>query len=292
MYEDLPQRMVWHTLGKLMHGDTPAGRPTIGPKQNIKKFGRKDFVEYVDAHYIAEKTIVVVSGDLDQKKVVDEVKKSFKDIKRGKKINKAPVKEAQKAPALGIYNKKTDTAHMVMAVRTYPAKDKRLPALHVLSTILGAGMSSRLFHRLRDEMGACYYVRSVTEELTDHGVLAIATGIEPKRAEEVTKALIEECKKLSTTLVTNDELEKAKEFYSGHLYMGLETTDSLAEFYVSQEITTKKPQTPSEIEKDIRKVTPQAIREVAKDIFKNNKLNLAIVGDIRSTAGLKKILKF
>jgi predicted Zn-dependent peptidase len=292
MYEDLPQSMVWVYLAKLMYGDTPAGRSILGPRENIKKFNCKDFVDYRSKHYVASKTIVVVAGDVSEQVVLKETNKYFKNIPKDKKLLKPAVKEKQKKPALLIHRKETDQTHMVMAFPTYSASDKRIPALCVLAEVLGKGMSSRLFTKLRDEMGACYYVRAGHDEYTDHGVLTISTGINASRTKEVLKVLLEECKKLTKVLVPDGELQKAKEHNIGHLYMNLETTDSLAEFYANQEIVTKKLKKPADFEKEVRKVTAKDVMRVAKEIFRNDKLNLAIVGNLSDTKAVKKVLTF
>ncbi|OHA91491.1 MAG: hypothetical protein A2832_00575 [Candidatus Zambryskibacteria bacterium RIFCSPHIGHO2_01_FULL_44_22b] len=290
MYEDRPQSKVWQELGTLLYGDTPAGRPVAGEPENIKKLSREAFINYRTAHYIAPKTIVIVAGDVNEKKALQEIKKHFKNIPTGKKIGKLPVKEKQVAPGMRIYKKKTDQTHMVIAFRAFHAGDKRAPALHMLSSVLGEGMSSRLFQKMREEMGACYYVRSGIEEYTDHGTFSISTGIEAKRAEEVVKALLEECEKLRDSLVPEEELNKAKEHFIGQMYMHLETSDSMAEFYADEVITAKELKTPIELEKEARQVTAEDIRRVAREIFKNDNLNLAIVGNISNVNGLKKVL--
>lgn len=290
MYEDLPQRQVWHVLSKLMYGDTPAGRSILGPRENIKKFKRKDFVDYRNKHYVASSTVVIVSGDVSEVEVVKEAKKHFKNISTGKKSTKLPVIEKQKSPKLSIQKKKTDQTHMVLAFRGYKANDKRIPALSVLSGVLGQGMSSRLFSKLRDEMGACYYVKAGNEESTDHGVFAISTGVNVSRTKEVLEVLLDECQKLTKNLVSQEELSKVKEHIIGHLYMGLETTDALAEFYANQEIVNGKMKTPKEFEQMVRKVSAKDVLNVAKDIFKNEKLNLAIVGDISDPKVIEKAL--
>ncbi len=292
MYEDLPQRNVWQVLSKLMYGDTPAGRPIIGPRENIKKFVRKDFVDYRNKHYVAGKTMVVVAGDVSEHAVLKEVERHFKNIPNGKRLSKVRVEENQRAPQLLVHKKKTDQCHMVMAFRTYGAKDKRSPGTDLLAEILGQGMSSRLFTKLRDEMGACYYVRARHEQATDHGIFAIATGINVSRTKEVVSVLLEECKKLTEVLVSSEELEKAKEHYIGHMYMNLETTDSLAEFYAEAEVVSHKPKTPYEIEKEIRRIKAKDIMRLAKEVFKNESLNLAVVGDITGQKSIKKALTF
>jgi predicted Zn-dependent peptidase len=276
----------------LLYGDTPAGRPIIGPRENIKRFKHEDFVEYRKLHYVAEKTIVVVAGDINPRSVFTEVRKNFKNIPKDKRAPKPKVTENQNKPALFVNNKKTSQAHLVFAFRGYDAHDKRLPALNVLTAVLGGGMSGRLWQKMRQELGACYYIHAEHEEMTDHGLLAISTGINVARTEEVVKAILAECRKLIELPVTPEELEKAKEYYIGHLFMGLETTNRLAEFYGIEEVTSGKPQSPFDIEKAVRKVTAKDVMDVAKDLFKDEKLNLAIVGNISDEKAVKKVLSF
>ncbi len=293
MYQDLPQRQVWHVLTKLLYGETPHGRPVIGSKENVRKFSRKDFLKYHRKHYIAEKTIVVVSGDVSERQALAEAKRIFGEAPSAKKIpGKQKFKEKQSTPALLVENKKTDQTHMIMAFRGYAAKDKRVPALTVLMGVLGNGMSSRLFQRLREEMGACYYVRTENDVFTKHGIAAIATGVEKDRVAEVAKALIDECKRLTYEPVAEKELQKAKDYMMSHLYMGLETSDALAEFCVSEEVLHGYVKKPEDIEKQIRKVTAKEVMNVAKDLFRDEKLNLAIVGNITDQKPVRKVLTF
>ncbi len=282
MYEDLPQQKIWYTFMKLLFGDTPAGRPILGPRQNIKNFTQKDFIDYRSAHYV----------DINEALVKKEVVKNFKDIPKGKSPKKLPVRETQKKPGILVEHKATDQMHMVLGFHSYKGKDKRNIALAVLTGVLGGGMSSRLFQKLREEMGVCYYVRPGAHTFTDYGVFTISTGVDPLRVEEVIKVLVAECKRLIEEPVSQDELKKVKDYLAGSLYLGLETTDSLAEFYAVQEIEQGDLKSPKEYEKKLRAITSKDIQKVAKDIFKKEKLNLAIIGNVKDEKALKKALTF
>ena len=290
MYEDLPQHKVYDALNQLLYGDTPAGRSIGGSRKNVKKFSRADFVNYRDKHYIAQKTTIIIAGDIRYSEAIAEVKKHFKNIPRGKVYGKDKVIERQKVPALKIHKKKTDQTHLILACRGFSAGDKRAAALNIMATILGRGSSSRLFQKMREEMGACYYIKAGIGDYTDHGMLAISAGIEARRLEEVVRVLLAECKKLKEEPVSPEELNKAKEYFVGRMYLDLETTDSIADFYVDQVVETKKIKTPNELEKEIRKVTAKEVMKVAKDIFKDENLNLAIVGNIKNPKAVKKVL--
>jgi len=291
MYEDLPRRQALDLLGEVLYGDTPAGWNTLGPKENIKSFKREDFIKYHKKHYTAEKTIVVVVGDLIGTEVNKEVVKLFADIPQGKKVGKLAVRPKQKFPAMKVLKKKTEQSHMVVACRALNASSKKTHVIAILSAILGRGFSSRLFEKLRDEMGACYYTWAYSDEYTDHGYLAIGAGIEARRAKEVLEVILHECKRLTTELVPEDELQKAKDYVAGNLFLGLETSDSLAQFYGLNEIVKGELDTPRQEEERLRSVTALQIRNLAKEIFQNKNLNLAIVGNIKDEKPLKKALK-
>lgn len=290
MYEDLPQRKVWNVFAELLYGDTPAGRTILGPVKNIKKFKREDFESYRAKHYTAKKTLVVVAGDVSESELVKEVTKQFKDIKDAKRLGKDKVASAQTEPKLSVFKKKTDQTHLILGFKTKPKSEKERAVLGILSGVLGRGMSSRLFERLREKMGACYYVRASDNEHTDHGYFAISTGVDGKRVEEVVKALLEECKKLTLELVSEAELNKVKDYVSGNMYMGLETTDALVEFYAEQEIIRGSLYEPKHFEESLRKVSSKDVLTVARSLFKIEKLNLAIVGDIENPSRLRKLL--
>ncbi|MBX4198774.1 insulinase family protein [Candidatus Parcubacteria bacterium] len=290
MYEDQPQSKVVEEFAKLLYGNAPAGRPIAGPVSNIKKFKKTDFDKYRDTHYTAKKTVVIVSGGINEAKARREVSRVFKDISKGKAVGKLPVKDKQKSPGLSVHWKKTDQTHVILGFRAFDTKDKRIPALSVLSGVLGRGASSRLYQKLRNELGACYYVSSHVDDYSDHGNFHISTGIDGKRIEEIVKVLLEECKRLTEEPVSERELEKAKEYLCGRMYLGLETSDALAEFYSIQETVKHSIKTPEKVEREVRSVTAEEVQEVAREIFQRKNLNLAVVGNVKNSARLRKLL--
>lgn len=290
MYEDMPQRHVHDVFMALMYGDQPAGWSILGPHERIKAMARERFVDYRSRHYVAKGTIVVVAGNFDNTKMVKDIEKAFDKISTAKKHTKEKVKESQSEPQLFIKDKKTDQTHLILGVRAFDVFDKNLSKLTVLNAVLGGGMSSRLFQKLRDEMGVGYYVRSGSDEYTDHGYMAVSTGVDKSRVIEVVKAILAELKKLATEDVPAHELAKAKEYLIGNMYLSLETSDSMAEFYGYQEILKGNEETPEEIAKKIEKVTAKDVKEIAKKIFQNKSLNLAVIGEIADKDALKQAL--
>ena len=290
MYEDLPQQKVQEVFAELLYGDTPYGWSIAGPKENIKKMKREDFVTYRKAHYVADKTLIVIAGDIDTADIFKKVAKAFKGISTGKKILKKKISEKQSGPEIKIHHKDTDQIHLVLGMRTFKNTDTRAPVLKVLSTILGGGMSSRLFQRMREELGICYYIKTGDNEFTDHGNFTIFAGVDKTRLHEALTGIIGEVKKIRDEKILPEELKKAKDFMIGNMYLGLESSDALVSFYGGQEIMREDVKTPKEVEKEIQKVTAEEVHKLAKQIFTEKNLSLALVGNIADQPGLKKML--
>ena len=291
MYEDLPQRLVEEVFGELLYGDQPAGWSVAGTKENVRGFKRDDFINYRKNHYVSSATTIVIAGDIDDGDIFKKVEKAFAEIPTTKKIGKEKVFEKQNKPAIKLKFKETDQTHLVIGLRAFNIYDKKIPALRLLSAVLGSGMSSRLFQKMRTDLGICYYVRSSVDGLTDHGSLAISAGVDSVRVEQGIRGILGEIIKIRDEKVPESELRKAKDYIIGNMYLGLESSDSLAGFYGSQEILKEEIKTPKNMEKEIEKITAEDISKVAKEIITNSKLNMAIVGKYKDENRFKDILK-
>lgn len=292
MYEDMPHRLVQEVFMETLYKDQPAGYWVIGTKENILKINREDFLAYRKKHYVAEGTTVFVSGDIDEEKVLALVLKYFSNIPTSPKEAPKKIVENQIKPELNIRDKDTDQTHLVLGVKTFGGDDKRNSTLNVLNSILGGGMSSRLFQKLREEMGVGYYVRSETDEYIDHGYLAVSTGVDTSRVVEVVKAIIFELKRFVTEPILEVELKKAKDYLVGSTFLGLESSDSVAEYYAMQKIVSSKLVTPSEFASEIQAVTAKEVMELAKEIMVDSRLNMAIVGNIKNREEIEAELHF
>ena len=293
MYEDLPMRKIQELFTSLLYGDQPAGWDIAGRKEVIQKLNRGDFLDYRSKHYLASSTIIVVAGDFDKKKIVESIRQNFVFFQNGKKKEKIKTREIQKKPAILLKHKGSDQTHLVLGVRAYDIFDKRRHALQLLADVLGGGMSSRLFQKIRGELGAAYYVRAETDLFTDHGYLAVSAGIDNSKLKQVTEAVLEEFKRMSEKETETKELQRVKNHLIGNLIVHQETSDELAGFYGGQEILTRKIIMPIELIKKVQEVKAEEIRSVAKDIFRNQKLNLAVIGPLEAKEKnkIEKILR-
>jgi predicted Zn-dependent peptidase len=290
-YEDLPQRKVHDVFQELMYGDTPFGWSITGPKENIKSMKIEDFISYRKIHYVSAKTTVVVSGDINPSVVFKKIEKVFKDIPNGKAVKKIKFTESQKEPKIKIVAKNTDQSHLVIGFRSFDMYDKRNTTLKVLSTILGSGMSSRLFQKMREELGICYYVWSGVNDASDHGNFIISAGVDSSRVLPAVNGILDELRKILVEKVTKEELKKAKDYIIGNMYLHLESSSSLARFYGFQEVMREKIKTPKQLEKEIESVTVEDIRKLSKTIFVNKNMNMAIVGNVKNGKEIEKNFK-
>ncbi len=291
MEEDLPMRKVQWMFLELLYGDQPAGWDVGGKKEVIKILTRDDFLKYRSRNYVAESTIVVVAGKFKEEEIVEKIKSYFVGISDKKKFSKIKTIERQEEPKVFLKHKETDQTHIVLGVRAFDVFDDRKYALDVLADILGGGMSSRLFQKIREEMGAAYYIGAGADLFTDHGYLAVSAGIDHNKIDSVIKTVLDELRKISEETIDDKELNRAKEHLVGNLILNLETSNQLAGFYGGQEVLTREILTPEELIKKIQKVKKEEIISIAKDIFQNSKLNLALIGPFKEKERFKKILK-
>lgn len=291
MRRDDPQQHVGNLFEGLLYGDQPLGWDISGEKETIQTLPRDKFVEYFNSNYFAKNTVVVIAGKFDKSTIEDRVKKYFSNVREHELIKALPVKEIQQAPAIKTFDKKTDQSHFIMGVRGFDRFDDRVYPLRLMSIVLGSGMSSRLFTEVREKRGLAYYVYSSADSYADAGNFAAAAGVDNSRLHESIKVILDEFGKLATTPVSARELEKAKNYIHGKTVIGMETSDSQAVFYGEQELLKSKIMTVEETLARLDAVTSEDILAVAKEIFKNESLNLAIVGPAQDETKLQEILK-
>ncbi len=291
MYEDMPMRRVPDLFMRLLYGDQPAGWKIDGEKEIIRTLSQKDFLSYRSARYSPASTLVVVAGKFSEAKIVAQVRKQFGALKRHRVAAKPETRERQTKPGILLKFKESDQGHLILGFRAFDLFDRRRYAIQVLGDILGGGMSSRLFKRVREELGAAYYISADDELFLDHGIFTVAAGVDHAKIEIVIEAILEECRKISADLVPAEELQRSKDHLAGGLLLGVETADELASFYGGQELLSESPLSPDEIIAKIKAIRAEDVRAVARDIFKNKGLNLAIIGPYRNESIFEKILK-
>lgn len=277
MYEDQPQARVGELFEQLLYGKQPLAWRISGEKKNILDITHKNMTDYVKKMYHSKAMVVGLAGEIKN----NNINKFFGNVPKGKENKYLPVKEDQIKPQNLIYYKKTDQAHLCLGVRTFDMNHPDRYILAVLGTILGGNMSSRLFIEVREKRGLAYYVHADSEEFHDCGYLAASAGLNLNNLDEAIKVILNEFNKMRAKPPSLAELRRAKDFARGKMVLGLEDSYRTASFYVSQELLRKEIETPEEVLAKIEAVTAEDIQRVAKDIFVNQKLNLAIVGPFK-----------
>ena len=291
MYEDMPARRVEELFENLLYGDTPLGWDIIGTEENIRKMKRPDFMRYLDEQYRAENIVVCVAGGFSKTKTLAYIRKHFRDIPGGFRREFEPARDEQAKPEIFIKKKKTDQTHFMVGVPTFDRFSPKRYALTVLSAILGGGMSSRLFTEVRERRGLAYRVSTGAENYDDAGYLATHCGVEHENVEKALAVVLKEYRKIARRGVEAKELKKAKEYVKGRLAMGLESSDDIAMFLGDQEILRDEITLPEAIAKRIDRVRAQDVRDVAREIFRSDRLNLAAIGPNIDAKRVRELLK-
>lgn len=288
---DDPQRHIWDLIAKVAFGDQPLGWDVAGTKENIDRMQKDDLVAYFKDHYFAKNTVVSIAGNIESGQAKEAVSKYFNNIREHTRREPLPVSESQVKPMLKIEPKKTDQNHLALEFRGYSRFNPKYEALSILAAILGGGMSSRLFVEVREKRGLAYRVISFNSAYNETGSFTTYAGLNSANLIEGLKIILTEHKKLTEEPVTEKEINRVKDKVRGSFVIGLETSDDVASFYGEQELLENKIETPEERLAKIMAVTREDILEVAGDVFKPGKLNLAIIGPLEEdNREIKEIL--
>jgi len=290
MCKDNPMQSVEDIYEALVYGDQPAGWEILGTKRIVNNISREELVAFKQKNYVQSNCAICLSGHFN-KKAVEQVEKHFSGLSTGKQGTKLKVKNAQKIFRSKMQYKKTDQSHCILGFKTTDLFNKKRYPLSLISTILGQGMSSRLFLEIREKRGLAYYINSDLELYTDSGYLAVQAGLDSSRLEEAVEAILGEFRKISQEKVGAEELKKAKEYLKGRSAISMESSNAQALYYVSQQVLKKKIETLEEKFKILEQVTPDEILKIAKETFSSKGLNLAVIGSRRQSKAMTKILK-
>jgi len=291
MRQDHPIEHIQTLWMKLLYGDQPAGWDIAGTKESVSAIQREALVQYMNNQYVASNTIISVAGKIEENLVISKVKKYFARIKTTKPLEKPRVTDSQIQPNLLLETKKTDQTHLCLGVRAFNVFNPKKYAQELLAIILGGMMSSRLFEEIRSKLGIAYYISAHSEANTDTGFLMTQAGLDNKNVEKGILTILKEYKKIRREKVPFSELKKAKDYLKGKTTLLLEASDAQASFYASQELLEKEILTPEEIFAKIDKVSTKDILELAEEIFRTEKLNLALIGPFEDKTKFQQLLK-
>jgi predicted Zn-dependent peptidase len=290
MYFDTPRDYIGGVYDSLLYGDQPLGWDIIGRKETVRGATRETFLEYLDRWYKPERLVVGVGGQVGDG-LLPRLEELLGELDGQAGGAPAPVElSANGGPWVKVHTKQSDQAHVCLGVRSYPLEHPDRYVLQLLATVLGGGMSSRLFTEVRERRGLAYYVYGLNHSYTDAGSLYSQAGVDITRIEEAVSTIAGELRQIAAEPVPAEELEKARNFAKGRFVLQLESPQGTIMYGLRREVLEGGAVEPSEVLAALDEVTDDDLRRVAGDVIGDGGLNLAIIGPFEDAERFEKLL--
>jgi predicted Zn-dependent peptidase len=290
MYYDTPRDFISGVYEELLYGDQPLGWDIIGRKETIRNATQDTFRSYVDHWYRPARMVVGIGGKIGDG-LQERIAELLGDVPQAETGEPAPVRlDVNDHAQVKVHTKASDQAHICLGVHSYPLEHPDRYVLQVLSTVLGGGMSSRLFTEVRERRGLAYYVYGLNHSYSDAGSLYAQAGVDINRIDDAVSTVAAELRKIAQEAVPQDELEKAKSFAKGRFVLQLETSQGLIMFGLRREVLESRTPDPEEILGELEKVTAEDVQRVAQDLIGSRGLNLAVIGPFDDPARFEQLL--
>jgi predicted Zn-dependent peptidase len=290
MYYDTPRDFLEGVYDELLYGDQPLGWDIIGTKETVRAATRETFLGYLDKWYRAPRMVAGVAGAVGDD-IVPRLQELLGDVRDGSTGEPARVDvQQQDAPRVKLHTKTSDQAHVRVGVHSYPIVHEDRYALALLATVLGGGMSSRLFTEVRERRGLAYYIFGHNMGYTDTGTLFAQGGVDIQRIDEAVQTIVAEFGRIAAEPVEADELEKARNFAKGRLVLSLEDPKGMIMFGLRSEVLEGTTREPDEVIAGLEAVTLEDIQRVAQDLIRDEGLNFALIGPFDDPDRFEKLL--
>lgn len=277
---DIPQQRVNMLIDELLWPEQPLGREVTGYKETVSSITREQLLNYVARRYMANNTVLSIAGNIQHEEAMAQIKPLFDKWAAGELMTGYITNDKQTEARLRIEPKDIEQAHLCLAVHGFSHSHPQRFTLDLLNTVLGGGMSSRLFMEIREHKGLAYDIHSYTEHFLDSGSFGIYAGVDPEKVEIALAAILEEVSKIKQEITTG-ELTRAKELSKGRLYLRFEDSQNVALWYGGQEILTRQILDIDDVISIVDAITIGELKEVAGEILTDSGLNLAVTGPIK-----------
>ncbi len=277
MHKDTPDDLVFDYFQQTAFPNQPLGRSILGTSKLIESYNRDDLIKYLKRHYTANKMVVVAAGNIEHNKILDLASRAFERFKSDEIVK----------PVSGNYvggdirkQQKLEQLHMVMGFDGMAYTDERYPALQVMSTALGGGMSSRLFQEIREKRGLAYSVYSFTISYRDSGIFCIYGGTSEKQGSEFIKVVSDEVENFAKN-ISDAEISRAKAQIKAGILMSLESTSSQLESVGRSVLIYNRYRTPEELIGKVDAVTKEQMVEILNQSLSSPR-TFTVLGEIKS----------
>jgi len=283
MDEDNPDYLVHEIFTQNFWKDHPLGKPILGTKETVKRFERQPVLDAYDHRFAPGNIIVSAAGNLEHEKFVELVKRHFEHMKpRSNGFHSSAPKIVSR---ITLRNKKAlEQVQLCIGVPSHPIAHEKRHAGYILNTLLGGGMSSRLFQNIRERQGLAYSIYSDLNPYRDTGCLAVYAGTSLASAAKVVQSVVTEFRKLKTETVTEEELRRSKAQLKGSLMLSLESSTSRMSNLARQEMYFDHFYDLDELIQRIEAVTAEDLIALSNEFFKTESVAVTALGNL---SGLK-----
>jgi predicted Zn-dependent peptidase len=288
MYIDTPRDYISRIYDQLVYDDDPLGRNILGTKETIQAATRDTFRDYVGNWYTPERIVVGLAGNLGDGPV-EKIAELLGDLPAAP-TGVPPESAFARNGRVKVHEKVSDQAHLCLGVTGYEIGHPDRYVVELLRTVLGGGMSSRLFTEVRERRGLAYYVFAANQAYTDSGTLYSQAGVDLKRVDEAVTTILAELRTIAAEPVPADELEKARSYAKGRFVLSLESPQGTNMFGLRREVLEGRATEPSEVLAELDKVTADDILRVARDLIREESLRLAVIGPFADAGRFQNLL--
>jgi predicted Zn-dependent peptidase len=279
MEADNPEYLLHEIFSSNFWKDHPLGKPILGTKDTVKGFDREKLHDYYRRYYSPSNILITAAGNLDHRQLVELARDRFEGLSVNGQLppDQAPARHNR----LVFRNKESlEQTHLYLGVPAYPYPHELRFACYALNTVLGGGMSSRLFQNIREKQGLAYAVYSELSMYRDTGCLAIYAGTALESAGKVVESIMKEFRELKETPVPEEELRRAKDHLKGSLMLSLESTSSRMGNLARQELYFDRFFTLDEMIERIEEITAGQLQRLAQEFFDPKNITLAMLGNL------------
>lgn len=282
MVQDDPEDLVQELHTKLAMGRHPLSRPILGRESTIVRIRRQDLIEYIDTHYRPEEIVLAVAGNFNQQQLEKTMARTF-----GKYCPSSGVLPRKRWPpeicgGAIVKHKSLEQVHLCLGLKGVAAGHKDRYAVYALNSVLGGGVSSRLFQEIREKRGLSYSIYSFLSGYSDGGTITVYAGTQAREVERVLELVSREIRRLSRDGIDRHELKRTKEQMKGGLMLSLESSHSRMNKLAKDELISRAHTTLEDMIFEISAVTPQQISQVTQDLFASERIALTGLGPLSS----------
>jgi predicted Zn-dependent peptidase len=287
---DTPTSRVSELIVEAVYGDQPIGWPVTGTLDTVETMTRKDLTSHIERFYSAENCVLSVAGNVSHDWVIETAERYFTDLHSAKTNTPDAAMHGLPERCLIVEEREIEQTNIALALQALPRHDPDRYSLELLNTVLGRGMSSRLFKEVRERRGLAYSVSSGIVRHRDIGSFSVAAGVTKENQEEALEVIISELRRVAEEPIPEEEIQRAKDFAVGTFRLALETPMALGQRFGEQLLQDGELELPGDTVTRLREIEASDLHAVAQRLFASNSFALAVVGPSTPTDRLKSIL--